>query len=47
MFVGLRKPCIDSNRHPGYGTPGLKYNYRAWDLLGVMYILTYTSYLLG
>jgi hypothetical protein len=46
MCVGLRKPCTDSNRHPGCGIPGSMDTCRVWDLPRVRWILTFTSYLL-
>jgi hypothetical protein len=47
MFVGLRNPCIDSNRHLGHGIIGLTYTCRVWSLPRVRRILTCTLYLLG
>ena len=47
MCAGLRKPCMESRRHPRHGIPGLTDTCRAWASPRVRQILTCNSYLLG
>jgi hypothetical protein len=46
MCVGLRNPCMNSNRQLGCGIPILMGTCRVWDLPRVRQILTCNSYLL-